>query len=125
MSPEPSVRGSGFLPFCWITLRVTTVSLDEPKPNGFSTTPTPTVLFWVTTFLRILTLWPPTLRIPTPEGSSCRSSKNSSQPGGFSGASHTGGDGVGGGVFLAHLSFVGGVFGGGRFGYEKNDTESM
>src|SRR6266550_9019020 len=97
MSADPSDRGSGLSPLCRITLLVTTVSLEEPKPKGFSTTPTPTVSLWVATLSRIVTLWPPTLRIPTPEGSSCRSSKNSStHPGGSGpGWPQNGGKGLG------------------------------
>ena len=77
MSPAPVERGSGVLPFCWIVLPVTVVSFDEPNPNGFSTTPMPTVLLLVTLLSRIVTSWPPTLRIPVPDGSSCRSSSSS------------------------------------------------
>src|SRR5262249_42533464 len=99
MSPATPARGSGLLPFCWIRLLVTLVSLEEPNPKGFSTTPTPTVLLLVTLLLVIVTLWPPTFRIPVPDGSSCLSSKNFSHPGRFGGdggvASHTGGKGFG------------------------------
>src|SRR5262245_9527050 len=110
MSPEPCVRGSGLLPFCWIRLLVTLVSLEDPNPNGFSTTPTPTVPLLVTLLLRIVTLWPPTLRIPTPEGSNCRSSKNSStHPGGVPGAWHTGGNGLGRLFFCTTLPSISAV----------------
>src|SRR5258708_22730810 len=79
-----------------IVLLTTIVSLEEPNPNGFSTTPMPTVELLFTKFLRIVKLWAPTLRSPLPEGSSCRSSKNSStQPGGVPGAWQTGGKGFG------------------------------
>src|SRR6516225_10632391 len=99
MSPEPDVRGSGLLPFCWIRLLVILVSLEEivGEVNGSSTTPTPTVLLLVTLLLRIVTFWPPTFRIPVPDGSSCLSSLNFSHPGRFGGdggvASHTGAKG--------------------------------
>src|SRR6516225_11889321 len=97
MSPEPDVRGSGLLPFCWIRLLVILVSLEEivGSVNGSSTTPTPTVLLLATLLLRIVTFWPPTFRIPVPEGSSCLSSKNGTHPGGVPGAVHAGGNGLG------------------------------
>src|SRR6478672_3484811 len=96
MSPDPCVRGSGLSPFFLIVLPVTTVLLDEPNPKGFLTIPTPTVPLPFTLLLRIVTSWPPTFRIPLPDGSNCRSSKDSStHPGGVSGASHTGGNGLG------------------------------
>src|SRR6516165_3159657 len=98
MSPEPDERGSGLLPFCWIRLLVILVSLEEivGEVNGSSTTPTPTVLLLVTLLLRIVTFWPPTFRIPVPDGSSCLSSKNSWHPGGVPGEVHvTGGNGLG------------------------------
>src|SRR6476660_1798846 len=97
MSAAPAVRGSGALPFCWIVLPVTVVSFEAPNPNGFSTTPTPTVLLLVTLLPRIVTSWPPTLRMPVPDGSNCRSSSSSSvQPGsGPDGPPQNGGNGFG------------------------------